>query len=87
MAATFVNVTKVILKVPVHYFLSNIHLCNYNKTIIRLSKHYSIIPSTLSRGLFNNIHFVEKLLNIVTLALFQAHTLSDLIPKNKFLYV
>ena len=34
MAATFVNVTKEILKVLVYYFLSINHLSNYNKTII-----------------------------------------------------
>ena len=35
MAATFVNVTEEILKVLVQYFLSNNHLCNYTKTVVR----------------------------------------------------
>ena len=35
------------------------HLCNYTKTIILfwLSKYCQIIPSTLSLGLLDNIHF------------------------------
>ena len=36
MAATFVNVTEEILKVLGRCFLSNNHLRNYAKTIIRL---------------------------------------------------
>ena len=59
MAATFVNVPEEILKVLVRYFLSNNHLCNQTKTIIRLklSEYYWIIHSTSSRELFNNIQF------------------------------
>ena len=55
MAATFVNVTGEILKVLVHYFLSNSHLCNYIKTIIylRLSKYYWIILESLKSSYIN----------------------------------
>ena len=42
MAAAFVNVTKAILQVLVHYILSNNYPCNYTETIIRLrfSEYY-----------------------------------------------
>ena len=36
MAAIHVNVTEEILKVLINYFLSNNHLRNYIKTVIRL---------------------------------------------------
>ena len=36
MAAIFVNVTEETLKLLVHYFLSNNHMYDYTKTIIRL---------------------------------------------------
>ena len=49
MVATFVNVTEEILKVLVHCFHSNSHLCNYTKTIIRHDQ-YKFINVALKKS-------------------------------------
>ena len=48
-----------IFKTLCSLLFSNNHLHDYTKTImrLRLSEYYGIIPSTLSRRLFNNINF------------------------------